>query len=84
LAPDRIRAACDASLRRLGIDVIDLRGLAGGTSYASRRSILGYPNFVLHQGENFRARLDRSTRRAFFLCAAVLTVVVLIEFGRAV
>src|SRR3954451_125831 len=24
LAPDRIRAACDASLRRLGIDVIDL------------------------------------------------------------
>ena len=24
LAPDRIRAACDASLRRLGVDVIDL------------------------------------------------------------
>src|SRR3954451_15095904 len=24
LAPDRVRAACDASLRRLGIDVIDL------------------------------------------------------------
>ena len=24
LAPDRIRAACDASLKRLGIDVIDL------------------------------------------------------------
>jgi aryl-alcohol dehydrogenase-like predicted oxidoreductase len=29
LAPDRIRAACDASLRRLGIDVIDLYQVHG-------------------------------------------------------
>jgi aryl-alcohol dehydrogenase-like predicted oxidoreductase len=29
LAPDRIRAACDASLKRLGIDVIDLYQLHG-------------------------------------------------------
>ena len=29
LAPDRIRAACDASLRRLGVDVIDLYQVHG-------------------------------------------------------
>jgi len=29
LAPDRVRAACDASLRRLGIDVIDLYQVHG-------------------------------------------------------
>ena len=45
---------------------------------------LGYPNFVSQQDESFRARLDRSTRRALFLGAVVLTVVVLVELSRAV
>jgi hypothetical protein len=44
---------------------------------------LGYPNFMPRLDEGFRARLDRSTRRALLLGGVVLAVAVLVELVRA-
>jgi aryl-alcohol dehydrogenase-like predicted oxidoreductase len=68
LAPDRIRAACDASLRRLGVDVIDLYQVHAPDPTVPLEDILAALNGLVRAG---KVRLGASNFPAWLLAWSV-------------